>query len=75
MVAMVLLALSSRLQPGEHDLHYSHGGRKSIHSEQFFAIREIVHLGVSDLCALVSKRLLARLLLSSEYGVAECSKP
>jgi hypothetical protein len=35
MVAMVLLALSPRLQPGEHHLHYSHGGRESIHSEEF----------------------------------------
>jgi hypothetical protein len=43
MVAMVLLALSSRLQPGEHYPHYSHGGRESIHSEEFFPIREIVH--------------------------------
>jgi hypothetical protein len=31
MVAMELLALSSRLQPGEHCLHYSHRGRESIH--------------------------------------------
>jgi hypothetical protein len=38
MVAMVLVALSSRLQPGEHDLHYSHGGRESIHSGEFFVI-------------------------------------
>jgi hypothetical protein len=45
MVALVLLALSSRLQPGEHYLHYSHGGRESIHSEEFFSIREIVHRG------------------------------
>jgi hypothetical protein len=30
MVAMVVLALSSRLQPGEHQLHYSHGGRESV---------------------------------------------
>jgi len=53
MVAMVLLALSPRLQPGEHYPHYSHGARESIHSEEFFSIREIVHLGVCDLCALV----------------------
>jgi hypothetical protein len=45
MAALVLLALSSRLQPGEHYLHYSHGGRESIHSEEFFSIREIVHRG------------------------------
>ena len=42
MVAMVLLALSPRLQPGEHYLHYSHGGRESIHSEEFFSHSEIV---------------------------------
>ena len=30
MVAMVLLALSSRLQPGERFLLYSHGGRESV---------------------------------------------
>ena len=36
MVAMVLLALSSRLQPGEHHLHYSHGGRESMHAGEFF---------------------------------------
>jgi hypothetical protein len=45
MVAVVLLTLSSRLQLGEHYLHYSHGGRESIHSEEFFSIREIVHRG------------------------------
>jgi hypothetical protein len=36
MVAMVFLALSSRLQPGEHHLHYSHGGGESMHSGEFF---------------------------------------
>jgi hypothetical protein len=30
MVAMVLLTLSSRLQPREHQLHYSQGGRESV---------------------------------------------
>ena len=35
MVAMVLLALSPRLQPGEPHLHYSHRGPESIHSEEF----------------------------------------
>jgi len=39
MVAIVLLALSSRLQPGERYLHYSHGGRESIHSGEFFPTR------------------------------------
>jgi hypothetical protein len=30
MVAMVLLALSSKLQPGEQQLHYSHEGLESV---------------------------------------------
>ena len=42
MVAMVLLALSPRLQPGEHCLHYSHGGHGSIHSERILLHAEIV---------------------------------
>ena len=40
---MVLLALSSRLQPGEHHPSYSHVRQESIHSGEFFSIREIVH--------------------------------
>jgi hypothetical protein len=39
MVALVSLALPSGLQPWEHDPHYSHGGRASIHSGEFFCYR------------------------------------
>jgi hypothetical protein len=38
MVVAVFVALSSRLQPREHCLHYSHGGRESIHSGEFLLI-------------------------------------
>jgi hypothetical protein len=58
MVAMVLLALSSRLQPGEHHVHYSHGRRESTHSEEFFSIREIVRKDQAQLLAINSNRVL-----------------
>ena len=58
MVAMVLLALSSRLQPGEHYVHYSHGRRESTHSEEFFSIREIVRKDQAQLLAINSNRVL-----------------
>jgi hypothetical protein len=35
MVAHVSLAMSPRLQPGEHDQHYSHGERESTHSGKY----------------------------------------
>jgi len=58
MVAMVLLALSSRLQPGEHHVHYSHGRRESTHSEEFFSIRQIVRKDQAQLLAINSNRVL-----------------